>query len=184
MAWDFAVFGIRSFETLKHPVTGGADHLEIDAELAAVDDFHVGVLSGVGVQHRGDIVFGVSGSKQHAGHGIDAFHTARDQFVEAVADDRGRELQKAMLDFLVCEFFAQGFGHDTEFTHCTFVTTAMATHHDAKIFRHACLLLQAIDHAVHAGPRGGRRIKREPGLRVSIDPTRCRLAGCVHALVP
>jgi hypothetical protein len=52
---------------LLDAVGGGAQHLGVDAELAAVVDAQR-IGGGVGVEHRGDVVLGMAGGEQHAGH--------------------------------------------------------------------------------------------------------------------
>ena len=58
---------------LGDTVAGGAQHLEIDAEFAAVGDLELRMFRRVGVEHRRDVVLGVAGGEQHAGDGEDAF---------------------------------------------------------------------------------------------------------------
>ena len=135
------MFGIGGFKSLQDPVSGGTNHLQIDAQLAAIDNLDAGILGRIGVEHGRDVVLGVAGSKQHAGHRVDTLHAPGDQLVEAVTDDRGREFQKAVFDLLVRETCPQGVGDNCKFAHGAFVTTAMAAHHNAKIFGHELLLL-------------------------------------------
>ncbi len=53
---------------------------------------------GVGLEHRGNVVLGMAGGEQHAGHGEHVRDPLRPQAVEAVADDRLGEFEIAVFD--------------------------------------------------------------------------------------
>ena len=75
-------------------------------QLAAVVDRHPGMLGLIGVEHRGDVVLGVAGGEEHAGHRQHAVCAALAQLVQAVADDRRGELEKAALDVVLRQALA------------------------------------------------------------------------------
>ena len=56
------------------------------------------VLGGIGVEHRGHVVLHVAGGEQHAGHRQHAVDALGTQPIEALADDRPRELEIAHRD--------------------------------------------------------------------------------------
>jgi hypothetical protein len=90
IAW---AFGDRLLDALG----GGAQHLGVDAEFAAIVDADA-VGGSIGVEHRRDVVLGMAGGKQHARHRQYMADALGAQAVEAVAQDGLGELEIAVLD--------------------------------------------------------------------------------------
>ena len=139
MARHRSLFGIGLDERGGDPVAGGADHLHVDTKLAAVGDVEARMLSRIGIQHRRNIVFGVAGGEQHAGHRQNTLDAARRQFIKPLADDRLGEFEKAVFDLALGETRAHRFGHTCKFAYRVFVAAAVTAHHDAEIFAHNSL---------------------------------------------
>ena len=91
------VIGIGALEGLAHPRASGLDHLEIDAQFTAVIDAQA-ALGGKGVEHRGDVVFGVARGKQHRRYRQHVPHALGLQALEPVAQDRPGKFEVAVLD--------------------------------------------------------------------------------------
>ena len=121
---------------------GGADHLEVDAQLAAVFDADAGILRLIGVEHRRDIVLGVAGGEKHARHREHSRHALVAQPVEAGMDHRIAEFQIAIFDGRLRIAFLQPLRDLGEFARRVLVAAAMAADHDAELFAraHACVL--------------------------------------------
>ena len=82
-------------------------------------------------QHRRDIIFGVSGRKQHTGHGKNLLHTLVDQSVQPHMNIRGGELQKTVLHRQIRKALFQAFGHPAKFALGVFIPAAVAAYHNA-----------------------------------------------------
>ena len=63
----------RRLQGLPNPGAGGGDHQPVHPQLPSVVDRQV-PLGAVGVQHRGDVVFGVARSEEHRRHGEHPLH--------------------------------------------------------------------------------------------------------------
>ena len=118
-------------QRLAHAVAGGADHLQIDAELAAIFDRQALVLRLVGVEHRRYVVLGVACGKQHARHGEDLVDAVRPEPVEPVREHRIGEFQIAVADRPSRKPRLQNLGQVGEFADGVLVAAAVATQHDA-----------------------------------------------------
>jgi hypothetical protein len=112
----------------------GPDHLQINAELAPVIDHRAGILRLIGVEHRGNVVLGVTGGKQHARHRQNAGHALVAQPVETVRDHRIAEFEIAVFHRNIRVAGLQPFGDRREFARGVLVAAAMATDHDAGLF--------------------------------------------------
>ena len=104
---------------------GGQDHAAVDPQLAAVVDAQPR-FSGVGVEHRGDVVFGVAGGEQHAGHRQHPLHPLLPQALEPIAQDRPREFQVAVFHRQLRQAAAQPLRQLGEFPHRLAVAAAVA----------------------------------------------------------
>ena len=120
----------RGRERVGDPVAGGAQELGIEPEVAAEVDPDA-VLGGVGVEHRGHVVLDVAGGEQHARDRQHVVDAARPQTVEAVAQDRPGELEKAALDRVVRQARAQAGDQAAELRDRAAIARAVATDHDA-----------------------------------------------------
>ena len=58
---------------------------------------------GIGVKHRGNVVFRMAGGEQHARHGKDVIDPLFPKPVEPCLDDRRREFKIAIFDWPVRE---------------------------------------------------------------------------------
>lgn len=128
---------VRLVDSRLDAVAGSADHLQIDAELAAVIDDEILVLRLVGVEHRGNVVLGVAGGKQHARHGKDTRDPLFAQAVEAGRNHRIAEFEIAIFDRHIGIAGAQRFRDHGEFLRCVLIAAAVAADHDSEFFRHA-----------------------------------------------
>ena len=143
---------LRLVQRLPDARAGRAQQLAVDRQLASVVDLHLGVLGLVGAEHRGDVVLRVPGGEEHARHGEHLVVPALAQAVEAVADDRGRELQEAALDLVLRQPFADAPRDGIEFGDRPAVPAAVAAHHDSGLasipvhrpFPFACLALTRV----------------------------------------
>src|SRR5919106_2218600 len=120
----------RARERSLYSFEGGAQQLGIDAEVAPELHRHA-VLGGVGIEHRGNVVLDVAGREQHAGHREHVVDAARAQPVEALADDRSRELQEAALERLLWQALAELADQAMELLDRSDAARAMAAYHDA-----------------------------------------------------
>ena len=89
-----AVIAIRRIQAGPDAGAGGLDHLAIHPQLPAVIDPQ-SRLGGVGIEHRGDVVLGVTRRKQHGRNGQHMAHTAAAQRLQAIAQDRPGKFQIA-----------------------------------------------------------------------------------------
>ena len=130
MQRHFAQFLVGRVERRLNPFTRSADHLQVDAEFAPVIDHHAGVLCLVGIEHGGNVVLCVTGSKQHAWHRQHAGDAVGTKPVEPFGNHRVAEFQIAIFHMRVRVPGLQAFGHGGKFLGCVLVTAAMATDHD------------------------------------------------------
>ena len=119
----------RRRQRALHPFARGADQLEIDAELVAVVDAQPLVPGGVGIEHRRDVVLGVAGGEQHAGDGDHALRAGAAEAVEAVADDRTGEFEKARFHRAAGQARGDRARHGGELRHRIGVAAAVAADH-------------------------------------------------------
>ena len=120
--------GICGIQGLADARPGRLDHLEIDAELAAVIDAQAG-FSRIGVEHRRDVVFGMTRGEQHPGYRQHPPHPLGPQALQAVAQDRSRELQVAVFDRHLGQQPPQPLSQLGELGHGLAVAAAMAADH-------------------------------------------------------
>ena len=112
---DGAVLCVGAVNGLLNAGTGGCDHLGVDAEFAAIGDLQA-VFGGVGVEHGGDVVFGVHRGKEHARNGEDALAARFAQAVETIADHWIGEFEIAVVDLpLVRQVGRELFSQNLEF---------------------------------------------------------------------
>ena len=121
---------IGALDRFAHALACGADHLVIDAKLAAVVHFDV-VLGAVGVEHGRNVILGMARREQHPRHREDALTALLPQAVQTIADDRGGKLQIAVVNVELRHAGAEAFGHLREFPHGPFVAAAVAAYHYA-----------------------------------------------------
>ncbi len=115
---------------------GGAHHLGIDAELAAVLDPQALVLRHICIEHRGDVVLDVSGGEQHARHRQDMGVALGPQRLDPVADHRRGELQKRVLDIVVRHARGELARHLGEFAARARIAAAVPAQQHACFLRH------------------------------------------------
>ena len=124
-----AVFGVGAVHSVLNAAGGGGDHLGINTKFAAIADGRA-VLGGIGVEHRGNVVLGVHGSKQHARHRKDPVAPCIPQPVKTVADHRVRKFQIAVVDQPVGrQERGQLFGQRRKFVDGGLATRAVAANH-------------------------------------------------------
>ena len=87
--------GIGGRQGLADAAPGRLDHLAIHPQLAPVIHPQAG-FGGPGVEHRGDVVFGMASGKEHRRHRQHMADPLLPQLLQAIAQDRPRELQVAM----------------------------------------------------------------------------------------
>ncbi len=121
--------GGRLVDRFSDPVARRGEQLGVDAEVAAEVDLQA-MQGGVGVQHRGHVVLDVAGGEQHARHREHVAHALRPQAVEAVVQDRPRELEEAALDRVVRQARDQARDQALELGHRVDIARAVAAHHD------------------------------------------------------
>lgn len=128
---DLVGGGDRVFDATR----GSGDHFRVNAEFAAVGDFDT-VFGGVGVEDRGDVIFGMHRSEQHAGNGEDAGAAAGPKFVEAVADDGVGKFKVAVFGLpIVREIGGEFVSQCREFIDSGLRARAVAADHDASFGR-------------------------------------------------
>ena len=130
MRRDFALLCIGALHRFAHTLAGGADHLVIDTQLAAIVHFDV-VLRTIGVQDRGDIVLGVTRREQHARNSQNPLTALFPQTVQTVFDDRRGEFEIAVVHVKLWEPRAQAFSNLGKLANCPFITATVAAHHYA-----------------------------------------------------
>ena len=96
MQMHLAVFGIGRGDSILDAACGGGDHFGVNAQFAAIADGDA-VLRGVGVQHGGNVVFGVHGCKQHTGHSENTVATSGAQVIKTVTDHGVGKFQIAVI---------------------------------------------------------------------------------------
>ncbi len=116
-----------------HPVAGGADQLHIHAKVPAIGDLQVRMPGGIGVEHRGQVVLDMAGGEQHARHGDDALVAPPAQGIQAVADDRGGELQETAVHVVLRQPRLDAFGDALKFSDGVFIPAAVAADHDTNV---------------------------------------------------
>jgi hypothetical protein len=110
------------------PEPCGCEQLGVDAEIAPELDPDA-VLGGVGVEHRGYVVLDVAGGEQHARHGEHVVHASPAEPVQAFADGRPRELQKAALKRIFGQPRGETADQVTELLDRRAVARAVAAYH-------------------------------------------------------
>ena len=134
--------GIGSVQGRTNAGAGRLDHLEINAQLPAVVDAQPG-LSGVSIEHRGDVVLGMAGSEQHRRHGQDMADALAAQGFKSIAQDRSSEFQVAVLHRHRRQMLLQLLGEGSKFADSEAIAAAMAAneHTDGAmgaLARHGC----------------------------------------------
>ena len=109
----------------------GADHPQIDPQLAAIVNGHVRVHRLIGVQYRGDVILGVTGCKQHAGHRQNVVHALRLQRVQSLVQNRIGKFQIAVIHRHFWKALTQPLGKTGELINGIFVAAAMTADHHA-----------------------------------------------------
>ena len=117
----------RPIEGFTDAGTGRLDHLEIHAELTAVVDLEPG-LGGIGVEHRGDVVFGVARGKQHRRHGQHMAHAPAAEGLQAIPQDRFGEFEVAVFHRHLGNQGLQPLRQLGKFANGQAVAAAMAAH--------------------------------------------------------
>ena len=97
----------------------------------------------VAVEHGGHVVLDVARGEQHAGDREDLVAAARAQFVEALADDRPRELEETPFHLVSREPRAQLCRDRAELRDRLRIPAAVAAEHDAHLAAHPILLMCA-----------------------------------------
>jgi len=133
---NLAELGIGGGDRLADPVTGGADHLQIDAEFAAIENFGIGMLRRIGVEDGRNVVLGMACREQHAGHGENTPRAALTQRVKTVADNWPGKFKETVLDVAVGETGPQGRCDLREFAHRIDIPAAVSAHHDGVVVVH------------------------------------------------
>ena len=123
----------RPIQRLLDAIPRRFQHLRIDAELACVADLHAGMRNLVSAQYRRDVVLGVAGREQHAGHRQHQVVPRRVQLVQTVADDGRGELQEPALDLVLWQPLSQASGDSVELRDCVLVTAAVTADHDPDL---------------------------------------------------
>jgi hypothetical protein len=113
---------------------GGTDHLQIDPEFATVIDHRAGILCLIGIEHRGNVILGVTCGKQHARHGQNAGDPLGAQAVEPFRYHRVAEFEVAVFHRNIRIARLQSFRDRCKLACGVLVTAAMATDHDAGHF--------------------------------------------------
>jgi hypothetical protein len=125
----------RRSDPLRDAVARRPQHLEVDPELAPIDDLEPRVGRRIGVEHRGNVVLGMAGGKQHAGDRQDALRPLLAQPVEAAMDDRIGELEVAVFQRHAREPRAQAIGQPRKLVHGAAVAAAVTAQHHAGVRR-------------------------------------------------
>jgi hypothetical protein len=134
MQRHLALVPVGRVERFLDARAGGTDHLQIDPEFATVIDHRAGILRLIGIEHRGNVVLGVTCGKQHARHRQNAGHALGAQPVETVRDHRIAEFEIAVFHRNIRIAGLQPFGDRCKLARGVLVAAAMATDHDAGHF--------------------------------------------------
>ena len=129
-------------------ITGGGEHLGVDAQFLAVIDFDA-VFGGIGVENAGDVVLGVAGGEQHAGNSQNAGAAGGAQLVQTFADNRMGEFEITVFEGILRQALFQLFGQIGEFGDSALITAAMAAQHNTQFLGHLTLPSSG------PGPRNG-----------------------------
>ena len=157
---------------------GGIDHLWIDAKFAAIQDFNAVILGLIGIQYRGNVVFGMAGGEQHARDGKDTLVAACAQRIQPGTNNRRGKFQKAVINIVIRQAAAQPFGNRLEFMHRGFVAAAMAAYDNASFLRHfssSAAFLENGPYRISPG-RAGQAKSRYNWRMISIPETIARSA--------
>jgi len=73
----------------------------------------------------------MAGGEEHAGHRKNPGMAARTQAIQAIADDRAGEFQKAAFHLVLRQPVANATGDGVEFAHRLHVAATVAANHDA-----------------------------------------------------
>ena len=119
------VLVVRLIQAGTNARTSGLDHAAVDPELTAVVDAQTR-FSGVGVQHRGDVVFGMPRREQHRRDRQHMAHPALSQGIETIAQNRSGKLQVAVVHGHPAHAVLQLSGQGGEFLHRQPVAAAVA----------------------------------------------------------
>ena len=87
--------GIGGRQRIADTAAGRLDHFSIHPQLAPVIHPQT-ALGGPGVEHRGDVILGMAGGEEHGRHRQHMTDPPGPQFLQAIAQDRPRELQIAI----------------------------------------------------------------------------------------
>jgi len=108
----------------------------INGKIAPVLDGAIPMLRLIGIENRRDVVLGVTGGKKHPGDGEDAIDALRAQLVEAFADHRPREFEKAESGRIVGKPSGYPLRQRLELADRCIVAAAVAANHNPNLIRH------------------------------------------------
>ena len=108
-----------------NPGPGGLNHLQVNPQFTAVVDAQTR-LCRVGIEHRGDVVFGVARCKQHGRHGQHVAYPPGPQRLQAIAQDRPGKFQVAVFHRHLGQQRLEPLGQLGKFGHCQPIAAAVA----------------------------------------------------------
>ena len=108
-----------------NPGPGGLNHLQVNPQFTAVVNTQT-CLRRVGIEHRGDVVFGVARCKQHGRHGQHVTYPPGPQRLQAIAQDRPGKFQVAVFHWHLGQQLLEPLGQLGKFGHCQPIAAAVA----------------------------------------------------------
>ncbi len=131
---NFAMLDIGCVHGLLNTSTGCLDHLEIKTQLAAIFNRYARRFGLIGIEHRGDVILGMTGSKQHAGNGQNARASLRHQIVQSLGKNRIGEFQIAIVNWPFGETGSQTLRQLGELIDSLLIAATVAADHQAEFF--------------------------------------------------